>query len=325
MARIRQVSFQEQVRSFTTVRTEETRADRIETFLRKIVLAALTMLGIGYILVNASQALLIGQSLSNIPIESQANINAIAGRVLLLMASLISASLGGLFIFGAVKFYEHEQTQGIILLGVLMGSFYLLCLSTGSAILISETNFTAVTFIVAPILVAISAATYSSSNLRVRSVGSILGIAGSVILAYTIFNFRFLDLVFAWGIPFSGPFMSLTTLESVVVVLASIAACVNSFSNERFDERPLAHVFTLLVAVVYGLGAFIGALVLSLSFWNLIWKSPWMGPLHGISEWILSMIVFWSASLVLLDIGGLLLTVGACLGFVYVARSNSGF
>jgi hypothetical protein len=323
MTRIRQVSVQEQIPGFTTVQTEETRTDRVEAYLRKIVLAALTMLGIGYVLVNASQAFLVGQSLSSIPIESQANVNAIAGRALYLMASLISTSLGGLLIFGAVKFYEHEKPDGIILFGVLMGSFYLLCLGTGFALLLPETNFATVSFIVAPILVAISAATYSSSSFRVRSFGSILGIVGSVVLAYFIFSFRFLDLAFGWGIPFLGPFMSLTALESVVLVLASVGVCVNSLVNGRFDERPLANVFTLLVAVVYGLGAFVGGLLLSMSFWNLIWKSPWVGPLHGLSEWVLSMVVFWSASLVLLDIGGLLLIVGGCLGFVYVAREFS--
>lgn len=313
---------QKQVPSLTSVQAEEIKADKIEPLLRKIVLAALTMLGIGYILVNTSQALLIGQTLASLPIESQANVNSIAGRVLFSMASLISASLGGLFIFGAVKFYERERIDGLVLLGVLIGSFYLLCLGTGSALLLSETSFGTVSLIIAPLLVAISAATYSSSG-RMRSLGAIIGIVGGAVLTYAIFNFRFLDLVFAWGVPFSGPFMSLTVLESVVVVLASVGTCANSFANERFDERPLAHVFTLLVAVVYGLGAFIGGLLLSLSFWNLIWKSPWVGGLHGLSEWVLSMVVFWSASLVLLDIGGILLIVGSCLGFVWVAREFS--
>lgn len=315
---------QKQVPSLASVQAEETKADKIEPLLRKIVLAALTMLGIGYILVNTSQALLIGQTLASLPIESQANVNAIAGRVLFSIASLISASLGGLFIFGAVKFYERERIDGLILLGVLIGSFYLLCLGTGSALLLSETSLGTVAFIVASLLVAISAATYSSSG-RMRSWGAIVGIVGGAVLTYAIFNFRFLDLVFAWGVPFSGPFMSLTVLESVVVVLASVGTCVNSFANERFDERPVAHVFTLLVAVVYGLGAFVGGLLLSLSFWNLIWKSPWVGALHGLSEWVLSMVVFWSASLVLLDIGGILLIVGSCLGFVWVAREFSQF
>lgn len=322
MPRIRQASLQKQAPSLTAVQAEETRADRIEPLLRKIALAAFTMLGIGYILVNASQTLLIGQTLSSLPIESQANVNAIAGRVLFSMASLISASLGGLFIFGAVKFYERERIDGLVLIGVLIGSFYLLCLGTGSAVLLPEINFTTAALIAAPLLLAAGAATYSSSG-RLRTYGAIVGIVGSAILTYAIFNFRFLDIVFTWGVPFAGPFMSLTVLESVVVVLASVGACVNSFASERFDERPLAHVFALLVALVYGLGAFIGGLLLSLSFWNLIWKSPWVGALHGLSEWVLSVVVFWSASLVLLDIGGILLIVGSCLGFVWVAREFS--
>jgi len=323
MGKVEHVLAQEQARAFTAVQTEEAQANSIELFLRKIALAALTMLGIGYVLTNLPMALLIGQSLSTIPIASQANINAIAGRILFLMASIISVLLGGLFIIGAVKFYERDQTRGIVFLGVLLGSFYLLCLGVGSTLLLSETNPTALMLSFAPILVAVSAGTFTSSSTRLRLSGSALGIVGGAILAYAIFNLRILDLVFAWNIPFTGPFMSWTVLESVVVILAPLAAGVNSFSEGRFEEKPLAHVFILLIALVYGVGAFIGPLVLSMSFWNLIWKSPWIGPLQGAPEWIMSTVVFWSASLVLMDIGGILLIAGACLGFIYVAQEFS--
>jgi len=321
MSQIEQVTVQERVQApkFIPIRREEPRASKVELLLRKIVLAALTMLGIGYILVNAPVALLIGYSVSSIPIASQANISAIAGRILFLMASVIAINLGAVFIFGAVQFYERSQTKGIVFLGVLLGSFYLLCLGVGSTLLLSETNLRALMLIVAPILVAVGAASHASSSTRVKVVGSVLGVVGGVALAYAVFNFRVLDLVFAWDIPFTGPFMALTVLESVAVIVGSVAAAVSAFFDERLEERPLAHVFVLLVALVYGVGAFVGSLVLSMSFWDFIWKSPWVGPLHGVPEWVMNLVIFWSASLVLLDIGGILLMVGACLGFVYVA------
>jgi len=320
MDNVKQVVLQEKEQATSPAQTEKTQADRVELFLRKIVLAALTMLGIGYILVNVPIAFLIGNSVLSIPINSQASISAISGRILFLIASIISALLGGLFIFGAVSFYERRQTKGIVFLGVLMGSFYLICLGVGASLLLSETSLTSLLLTVAPILVAVSAATCTSLYTRVRLAGFVFGVVGGVLLAYAIFNLSTLSLVFAWGIPFTGPFMSLTVLESVVVVLAPGAAFAYSLFGHGIEERPLAHVFVVLVGLIYGVAALIGSLVLSMSFWNLIWKSPWVGPLHGLSEWALSMVVFWSASLVLVDVGGVLLVVAACLGFFYVAQ-----
>jgi hypothetical protein len=63
--------------------------------------------------------------------------------------------------------------------------------------------------------------------------------------------------------------------------------------------------------------------VLSMSFWNLIWQSSWTGLFHGLSDWVANIIVFWSASLVLMDIGGTLLIGVAGLGFVCMARELS--
>ena len=146
---------------------------------------------------------------------------------------------------------------------------------------------------------------------------------GGVILAYSISNLRALDLVLAWGVPFTGPFLSLVSLESVVVILAPIAAMAHAVFSYNGEERPIPHAFTLLVALVYGLGTFIGSIVLSMSFWNLIWQSPWTGPLHSLSDWTANMIVFWSASLVLMDIGGILLIAVACLGFLCISRALS--
>jgi hypothetical protein len=37
----------------------------------------------------------------------------------------------------------------------------------------------------------------------------------------------------------------------------------------------------------------------------------------------MNMIVFWSASLVLMDIGGILMMIAALIGFIFVARELS--
>ena len=117
--------------------------------------------------------------------------------------------------------------------------------------------------------------------------------------------------------------MSLTVLESAAVVLAPVVATGHAILSYVRGEPAISHVFTLLVAMVYGLGAFVGSIVLSMSLWNWIWKSPWIGPFYGAPDWFMNIIVFWSASLVLMDIAGVLLIVVACVGFICVARKLS--
>jgi len=323
MGKRQQAVLQEQKPRFTPIPAEEPRESRLELFVRKAALAAITMLGIGYVLVNAPIAILLGYSVSAIQIASQADVSAIAGRILFLIASSVSVILGVIFVFGAVQFYERGKVKGIAFLGVSLASFYLLCLGVGSALLLSEANLPTMALVVAPLIVVASVALFISSNTRSKLVGSAIGIAGGSVLAYAILNTQALELIFSWDIPFTGPFLSLTVLESATVILAPIAATVYTVFNYVSEERLIPQVFTLLVALVYGLGAFIGSLVLSLSFWNWIWKSPWTGPFFNLPEWFMNMIVFWSASLILMDIGGILLIVAACLGFIFVGRELS--
>jgi hypothetical protein len=54
-----------------------------------------------------------------------------------------------------------------------------------------------------------------------------------------------------------------------------------------------------------------------------VWKAPWLGPLYGVPSWVVDTTIFWSASLVLLEIGGILLILSSCLGFVFAAQEFS--
>lgn len=322
MGKRQQTVVQEKPR-FTPVRVEETRTSRLALLSRKIALAAMTMIGLGYILTNAPIAILVGHSVLTTPIASQANINAISGRMLFVTASSIAVALGLLLIFGAVQFYERGRVKGVAFLGVSLGSFYLLCLGTSSLLLLSEINAAALTLTVSPLVVVAAAALFTSSSPRIKLFGSIVGILGGAILAYAIMNINMLNLIFEWDIPFVAPFMSWPVLESVAVVLAPIAATTHIVFSYAREEVQIPNVFTLLLGFVYGLGAFIGSIVLSMSLWNWIWKSPWIGPFNSLPEWFMNMVVFWSASLVLMDIGGILMLSAALVGFVHVARELS--
>ena len=301
----------------------ETRIVGIELTLRKLVLSALTMLGVGYIMVNIPVMILLGYFWSIIPISSQANIVALSGRILFIIASAISLGLGVLILLGGVKFFEGNPTKGTAFLGVLLASFYLLCLGVGSTLLLPSGNLASLLLLVAPLLAMFGAATYMVPSSRFKLAGSISGIVGGALLAYALFNVRIFDLVFDWGIPFNGPFMSLLTLEAITLILGPVAAFIHSLVGTKREGKPLAHASLLLVAMVYGIGMFIGSLMLSMNLWDLVWRSPWAGPLSGLPSWVISTIVFWSASLFLIDLGGITLIITACLGFGFVAREFS--
>jgi hypothetical protein len=288
-----------------------------------MVLSALTMLGVGYIMVNLPVLILQGYFLLTIPISSQANIAAISGRILFIIAAGVSSSLGVVTVLGGVRFYEGNSTKGTAFLGVLLGSFYILCLGAGSTLLLPSGGPAVFFLLVAPLLAIFGAATYMVPKSRFKLVGSILGIVGGALLTYSLFSLRIFDLVFDWGIPLNGPFMSLITLEGIAVILGPVAAFIHSVVGADIEERAVSHVSILSVALVYGIGVFIGSLVLSMSLWDLVWKSPWTGPLNGLPPWAMSMVVFWSASLFLPIIGGILLTFTACLGFSFVSKEFS--
>lgn len=303
----------------------ETRVVGIETTLRKLVLSAFTMMGVGYVMVNVPLIVLLGYFWSIIPISSQANVAAIAGRMLFIVASAISAVLGVVIVFGGVKFYEGDSTKETGFLGVVLASFYLLCLGVGATLLLPDGRLENVLFLVAPVLAMFGAAAYMVPRQCFKLAGSIAGIVGGVLLAYVVFNLHIWELVFDWGIPFSGPFMSMKALEAITVILVPVAAFINSLVEGYSDGKPLAHASVLFVALIYGIGVLVGSLVLSMNLWDLVWKSPWTGPLSGLPAWVVSTVVFWSASLFLIDIGGIILIVTACLGFVFVAREFTQF
>jgi len=292
----------------------------LESVLRRLVLGTLSILGVGYILVSAPVIVLLGNAILQIPISSQQNITVLSGRILFLMAAVVLVVVGVLLILSGVQFYERNPIRGVAFLSVLLSSLYLLCLGVGATLLLSTVTLNTALLILSPILTMIGASAYMLPSRRFQLVGSVISVVSGILLAIGILGTPVLDLVFGWGIPFNGPFMSMITLESVAVVLGPTVALVNSAFSERREHRPLSHIFLLMVALVYGVGLFIGSLILSFSFWDLIWKSPWTGPFYSVPHWVMSAVTFWSASLVLLDVGGIVLIGASCLGFVFVAR-----
>jgi len=116
--------------------------------------------------------------------------------------------------------------------------------------------------------------------------------------------------------------MSIAILEGLTMILASITALI--YSTMGNGEKPVVHVFLSMVALVYGIGVFVGSLVLSLNFLNLVWKAPWdVSPLFQQPDWVLATVIFWAASLGMLMIGAIALILSACMGFVLATKQFS--
>lgn len=294
-----------------------------EPLLKKMVLVAFTILGIGFILVNVPITILLGYSIAQFEISSQQIVAEISGKILFILASIALMIVGLLFVMGAVQYYERTITKGVVFLGTLVAAFYLLCLGVGSILLIQETNIDALLMLSGSVLIVLSVALYIMPSSPIKIGGAIIGVLGGVVIARVIYNVSILELVFKWDIPFTGPFMSMAVLEGVVIVLGPIAALAHLFSSNHIEGKPLTHVFLSLIGLIYGIGLFVGSLFLSLSFWNWIWKSPWIGPFHEMPNWVLSTVVFWSASLILIAIGGILLVISSFVGFISVAQEFS--
>lgn len=288
-----------------------------------MILVALVVLGIGFILVNLPITILLGYSVSQFEIYSQQIVTEVFGRILFILASIALMVLGLLFILGAVQYYEKELTRGVVFLGALVTSFYLLCIAVGSILLAQETNLDALLMLSGSVIILASFALYMLPSFPLKLGGATLGVLGGVILARVIYDTPVLELVFRWNIPFTGPFMSMSVLEGIVILLAPIAALAHLFSSKNSEGKPLTRFFLSLVALIYGVGLYVGSLVLCVSFWNWIWKSPWIGPFHGMQNWALSTVVFWSASLLLVAIGGVVFVASSLLGFISVAQEIS--
>ena len=308
--------------------SEEPKTTGAESIMRKLVLGAVAIIGIGYILTNIGGALMLGYFLSTRSIIT-VQILPMSGAILYLIALIVLVIMGLFLVLGGFQYFRGgSPPQEVMFFGTLMAAFYLLCLGIGSALLLTRLNLNIALLITAPVVLMVGTAIYMIPSLRMRLIGSVLGIVGGILLAVVMFDPPTLKLVLGvmnnmWNdVPFSGPFMSMSFLEGIAIVLGSLAAFVHSIFAERKEDL-LTHVFLGIAGLVYGTGVFVGSLVLSFSFLDLLWKAAWLGPFHDVPGWIFGTGVFWSASLIILVIGGVALIICACLGFALAAQEFS--
>jgi hypothetical protein len=289
--------------------------------LRKIFLTTATVLGCGFVLVNIAVILLLGYFISQLSMSSLTEIAMMCGIILFILASITMMILGIFIIIGGLYSYRWGPPEGIISLGVLTGSFYLLCLGIGSALL--QMNLGVVFLILSSIFFMLGTAAYTSHSLDFKLIGSILGIVGGIFLAIVVFTQQIFRPVFVgWDVPFPGPFMSLNILEGIVMIIGPVAVLANLILTAR-KEKPTSYVFFPVVTMMYGIGMFIGPLLLAFNLWDQLWKAPWLPPLHGVPSWVFGATIFWSVSLIILAIGGIFLVISSALEFASIVRESS--
>ena len=292
----------------------------VEAILRKLVFAAATLLGVGYIVIDVPIVILLGYKFVEIPIDSVQNITRIASTTLFLMASILLIVLGCFLVIGGLQFYRGGAHQGVIFLGSVLAAIYLLCFGAGSLLIDSQISLGAILLTVSPVLIIVAAAVYMGRSIPFKLVGSVLGIAGGIFLALGLLGHQTLEVVFEWGVRFPGPFMSIAAMEAILAILCPLTAFIYSVFVER-KEEPVSHAFLSIVALVYGIGVFIGSQVLALEILDLLWKASYEGEiLYGLPQWFSGTVAFWSASLFLLMIGGIMLIASSCMGFIFAAQ-----
>ncbi len=300
----------------------------IESIMRKLILAAVVIVGIGYILTNIGGVTMLGYFLTTRSITTT-EIFLISSAVLFLIALIVLMITGVFLAIGGLQYSKGGSLpQGVIFVSTLLASFYLLCLGIGSALLLPQVSVNAWLLVVAPIIVMVGTAIYMIPTFHLRPIGSLLGIIGGILLAVVMLDPPTLGLILGsmnemWNdVPFTGSFMAMSFLEGLAFVLGSLAAFVHSIFAERKEDL-LTHVILAITGLVYGIGMFAGSLILSFSFLNLLWKAPWLGPFYNVPNWVFGMGVFWSASLIIQVIGGIVLIVCGCMGFTFAAQEFS--
>ena len=293
----------------------------LESGLRKLVSVASIFIGFGHVVSSIVTVIMLTYFSSQNPIEPVDNIFWFSGIVLFVIASFLLVAVGVFLVVGGLKYFVGTVSQKMVFVGVMLSSFYLLCLGTGSALVLQRVDWPTLLLVATAILVAASATVYRTPSFRLKFIACLSGILGGILLAAAALDGPIFDLVLMWDIPFPGPFMSMAVLEGLTIVLVSITALVFSLLGD--GEKPTTHVLLSLVALVYGVGVFVGSLVFSLNLLNLIWKAPWELALHQQPTWVVNTVIFWAASLGMLEIGGIVLILSACAGFVLAAKKLS--
>ena len=292
-----------------------------ELDLSKLVLVTCTVLGSGFVLANIALSILLAYQILQFSISSTTQVASMFGTFLFLLASVILIILGIFLILGGIYSYRWGAPEGILSLGILLGSLYLLFLGIGSTLL--HSSIESILLILSAVFFMIGNAAYMSTAFDFKLTGSFMTLAGGILLATVLFNYPVLGAVFAgWDVPFLGPFMSMSFIEAIVMILAPAAVFTDVMIKRRKEESAL-QIFFPIVTLMYGMGMFIGTLFLTFNLWNILWKAPWVGPLHDVPNWVFGTTVFWSVTLIILAIAGVFLGVSSFLAFANMTRELS--
>lgn len=289
--------------------------------LRKLVLVTGVVLGSGFILTNVAMSILLAYQTMQFSVSSSTQITSLFGTLLFLVASIILTILGVFLVVGVIYYYRWGAPEGILSLGILLGSLYLLLLGVGSVLL--HSGIESMLLLLSAIFFMIGSAAYMSTTFDFKFTGSFMILGAGILLATVLLNSPVWETVFAeWDAPFLGPFMSMNIIEAILMIVAPAAVLIDLIVKRR-KEKSTVQIFFPVITLIYGMSMFIGTLFLTLNLWNLLWKAPWLGPLYGVPDWVFGATVFWSVALMILAVGGIFLGVSSFMAFASVTSALS--
>jgi hypothetical protein len=100
-----------------------------------MVSVAAVFVGLGFVLHSIATIIMLNYSSSQYPIESAENIYWFSGIIVFIIASILLIAVGIFIVFGGLKYFVGTFSQKLMFVGIMLSSFYLLCLGVcfGSA------------------------------------------------------------------------------------------------------------------------------------------------------------------------------------------------
>jgi len=103
-----------------------------------MVSVAAVFIGLGYVLPSIATVVMLTHFSSQYPIESMENIYWFPGIIIFIIASILLITVGIFIVFGGLQYFVGIVSQKIMFVGIMLSSFYLLCLGTGYALILQE-------------------------------------------------------------------------------------------------------------------------------------------------------------------------------------------
>lgn len=289
----------------------------LEDVFRKLAVASSILIGLEFAASSLAALAVLAYYFLNTPISSVDNVVALTGTSVFMLAFIILIVVGALCVAGGIRYYAEENPpEKLVKLAMLSAALYILCLGVGS-LFSSDLTWPILFLILGAILIMLTAALHNPPSPLLKAAWTFTGVAGAILVGVSIMYFQPLAVVFPWdSIIFTGPFLSYPLLEGLAIILLGLAAYTPQFFKGTGETRASKLLFGV-VAIIFGVGIFVGTLMLSLSLLNSGWKAVWgVPPFNEMPEWALNAVMYWAVELATMMFTSVIVIATALVSFV---------